>query len=100
MNRLSAQIKFEDDEAHPYGTAVIGRKTLDSWARMAETTEKARDRWHTIAHVFAAIIVGLLIALMYAATRATLPAPIPTERASMSLDPSVIRAAREHAVEI
>lgn len=66
MTNLAAQIKLEDDEAHPFGTAVINRKTLDSWVRMAESTERARDRWHTVAHVFAAIIVGLLLALLWA----------------------------------
>lgn len=77
MTSLSAQIKLEDDGAYPYGTAVVQRRVLDNWARMAESTERARDRWHTVAHVFAAVIVGLLLALLWASIHWP-PKPAPT----------------------
>lgn len=102
MTSLSEQIKFEDDEAHPYGTAVVNRNTLESWARMAESTERARDRWHTVAHVFAAIIVGLLLALLWASVHLAPPAPLPTAPATniMQLDPMTIRDRSAETIEI
>lgn len=99
---LAKQIKFADDEAHPYGTAVIQRRELDNWARKAELNERTSDRWKTTAHIFAAVIVGLLIALMYASQLFAAP-PAPVERCAadvLQLDPETIRGARSGTVEI
>lgn len=91
--RLGAVV---DDALH--GSIIAPRFAVEQWANAAQDLEwDAALAWRSF--YVACGVVGLVAVYALFAHHADVAAcPAPTERASTQLDPTVIRAAREHAV--